>query len=607
MLNPDSPSLYTSALTPPAGMRFHSAVGTAFSMDPAFLLQVPVYLAMNAMDGGDGPDPVAVLESVRRYADAITVYVQRGRIQVPRSASPVYGLLEDMTVEVLPREGVFHPKVWAIRFVGRDSEDVLCRLMILSKNMTADPSWDVSLVLEGKPGKGNIASNEALAYFFSSLPDLARNGVDADRKKQTQECADELYRVEWELPGGFDEVNFYLPWEKKFRLRFPSADRVAVISPFCSDATLRALAEQSSNGCRLVSRLETLEALSPDTRARFETCQFLSDDAVSDSLDNDMASSSGLHAKLYLFETFYYQRYTHIVLGSANATRSGLGSDFTGRALGRNIEILVGLKGKTRHVGNIDDLLGKDEGSLGRFLTDFEKGEKENGVEKRREAEDVLEKARSILAESPLTLECSAAEEIGKWTLVLRKIPDLPPEVVRAVAWPVGDVSGQAGDLLDKNTDELCLGSFPAEFITGFTAFELKTGKPEVSLRFVLRLAVRNLPDEERNAAITQSVIDNREKFLRYLLFLLSGDDASSGGSLSQNGLLSRWVHRLAGGKNVALLEEMVRVYSREPEKLHHVGRLLNDLTRKNKKNVVSEEFVKLWQVFEAALGENHE
>lgn len=608
MLNPESPGLYTAALTPPAGMRFHSAIGTAFSMDPSFLLQVPVHLAMSAMNDGDRPDPVAVLESVRRYADAITVYVQRGRIQVPRAASPVYGLLEGMTVEVLPPEGVFHPKVWALRFVGRDPEDIICRLMILTKNMTADPSWDVALVLEGKP-VDRIPSNRALARFFRNLPNLAQNGVDAGRKRQACACADELYRVKWELPEGFDEVNFYLPKEKEFRLNLPAVDRFAVISPFCSEKTLCALADRSRRKGMLVSRPETLEALSAHTRARFECCRYLSGDAVSGVPDSDMVRSSGLHAKFYLFENFYYQSYTHVVVGSANATVNGLGRDFSENGSGKNVEILVGLKGKTSQVGGIDDLLGNgnDEGVLGRFLTDFEESGTCEENQERKEAEDVLEEARHVLAGADMVLECRAADEAEKWTLTLRGIPPLPPRVVHASAWPIGDVSGQSESILHGKAGAVCLGTFSAEAVTGFTAFELKTRNPEVSLHFVLQLTVENLPEEERNAAITQSVIDNREKFLRYLLLLLAGDDAASGRGPSQSAFSARWLHRMAAGENVALLEEMVRIYSREPEKLEHVGNLLKELTRKNKKNVVPEDFIELWQVFEAALGERYE
>jgi len=48
MLNPNSRSLYTSALTPPPGMIFDEAVATTFSMDPALLVTTGCKLIQSA-------------------------------------------------------------------------------------------------------------------------------------------------------------------------------------------------------------------------------------------------------------------------------------------------------------------------------------------------------------------------------------------------------------------------------------------------------------------------------------------------------------------------------------------------------------------------------
>jgi len=88
MLNPENRTLYTSALTPPPGMRFKEAIATTFSLDPAFLLQAPVHLALMATDAQQGDDLFSRFEAIRRYADNITVYVQQGRIQVPAKGKP---------------------------------------------------------------------------------------------------------------------------------------------------------------------------------------------------------------------------------------------------------------------------------------------------------------------------------------------------------------------------------------------------------------------------------------------------------------------------------------------------------------------------------------
>ena len=198
MLNPNSRSLYTSALTPPPGMMFDEAVATTFSMDPALLLEAPVYLALMAADGQTDPDPLSVLEAIRRYSKRITVYVQRGRIQVPQIAkpNPLFGFLEEMVVEVTaPGGGVFHPKVWAIRFVSPDQSSSMYRLVVLTRNMTTDQSWDLSLQLEGTIAGRKSKSNKPLAHFFKTLPGLATGPTESGRGEQALRFADELHRV----------------------------------------------------------------------------------------------------------------------------------------------------------------------------------------------------------------------------------------------------------------------------------------------------------------------------------------------------------------------------------------------------------------------------
>lgn len=346
MLNPNSRSLYTSALTPPPGMVFDEAIATTFSMDPALLLEAPVYLALMTADGQADPDPLSVLEAIRRYSNRITVYVQRGRIQVPQIAkpNPLFGFLEEMVVEVTaPGGGVFHPKVWAIRFISPEQSSSMYRLVVLTRNMTTDQCWDLSLQLEGPIAGRKSKSNKPLAHFFKTLPDLATGPTESGRSEQALRFADELHRVHWELPEGFDELTFYLPGTKGFDWEPPLANRMAVISPFCSDEALRALAKKTKAPDALISRPESLSALKKETLELFVQCLHLDDAAATEDGEEDDAAeqpfATGLHAKFYLFETRHYVDYTNVVMGSANATNAALNAS-------KNVEILVGLIGK---------------------------------------------------------------------------------------------------------------------------------------------------------------------------------------------------------------------------------------------------------------------
>ena len=600
MLNPNSRSLYTSALTPPPGMIFDEAIATTFSMDPALLLEAPVYLALMAADSQTDPDPLSVLEVIRRYSKRITVYVQRGRIQVPRIAkpNPLFGFLEEMIVEVTsPGGGVFHPKVWAIRFVSPDQSNAMYRLVVLTRNMTTDQSWDLSLQLEGTIADQESKPNEPLAHFFKMLANLATGKTETGRSKQSIRFADELHRVQWELPDGFDELTFYLPGTKGFDWEPPEANRMAVISPFCSDEALRALARKTKAADALISRPESLSALKKDTLEFFTQCLHLDDAAeTEDGEENDAIEqplATGLHAKIYLFETRHYSDYTHMIMGSANATNAALNAS-------RNIEILVGLVGRKRKVGGIDDLLGSD--GLGEYLVDFGKSNEAEIDALRQAAEESVERARSRMAEAVLSIECNPGSEDGVWALLLTGgIPSLEG-IVGAAAWPITVTSNFAVDILKGDTrGGIGLGEFSASSVTGLIAFEIKTSHPDVSARFVLNIPVTGIP-EERNSAILQTVISNQEGFLRYLLLLL-GDGGLPGLDPGSGSGFAKWLSRLADGEDIPLLEELTRTYSRDPKRLSEISDLVRVLSQGSRNEIIPEGFSELWKVFESAIG----
>jgi hypothetical protein len=600
MLNPNSRILYTSALTPPPGMIFDEAVATTFSMDPALLLEAPVYLALMAADGQTDPDPLSVLEAIRRYSKRITVYVQRGRIQVPQIAkpNPLFGFLEEMVVEVTaPGGGFFHPKVWAIRFASPDHSNAMYRLVVLTRNMTTDQSWDLSLQLEGTIVGRKFKPNKPLAHFFKTLPDLATGTTEPGRSEQTLRFADELHRVQWELPDGFDELTFYLPGTKGYDWEPPMANRMAVISPFCSDEALRALTSKTKAADALISRPESLTALKKDTLELFTQCLHLDDAAETEDGEEDDAIeqplATGLHAKVYLFETRYYSDYTHVIMGSANATNAALNAS-------KNVEILVGLVGRKSRVGGIDELLGAD--GLGEYLVDFDTSKEAEIDALRQAAEESVERARSRIAEVALSIECSPESRDGLWALVLTgEIPSLDG-IVSAIAWPITVTRDFAVDILNGDANGgIVLGEFSASSVTGLIAFELKTNHPDVSARFVLNIPVSGVP-EERNSAILQTVISNQEGFLRYLLLLL-GDDRVSGLDPGSGSGFAKWLARLADGEDIPLLEELTRTYSRHPERLSEISGLVRDLSQGSQNAIIPEDFLNLWTVFESAVG----
>ena len=598
MLSPNVRSLYTAALTPPPGMVFDEAIGTTFSLDPAMLLSVPMHLALLGGDHGNPlRDGIAVLESVRRLSGRISVYAQRGRLLVPSPPHVLYGLLESMVVEVVaPRGGVFHSKLWVMRFTDpNETDSILLRLMVLSRNLTSDRSWDVALALEGRPSGRSRSDNRALGELVAGLPEMAFGDVDASRTEQASRLGDELRRTKWDLPPGFEEVRFHVLGRKGGAWKPDWSNRFAVISPFCRDEALDALADTSSAPDALISRPETFAELREDTRSRFGRCLTLDEaaetengEAVDDGASRD---THGLHAKVFVFERGWN---THIVLGSANATNAAVLN-------AKNVEVLAELVGKRSHVGGIDELLGAE--GLGEVLVNYQVSEDEADDDPdQKAAELALEAARDAIAAANLRVACIKLPANDEWRLELVGTVGKLEGISSARVWPITVADNRAVDIgpLDA-AGRIGLGAFAPASITGLVAVEVRAEVHDLRIRFVLNLPVDGLP-EDRDTAVLQTVVRNRDGFLRYLLLLLGdlGYGPPPPGDNS-NGSGSTWT--FGGSGNMPLLEELVRAYSREPERLREVGRVVRRLIEgADAQDIVPAEFPETWAVFENAM-----
>ena len=608
MLNPNDRALYTAALTPPIGMVFGEAIATTYSLDPTTLLAVPAHLALADCRGCDDQitDGITLLESLKRVSMKITVFAERGRIQVPTIPHVLYSLLEPLIVEVAaPRGGAFHPKLWLLRFTHPDGQGTpLLRLIVLSRNLTADRSWDISLHLEGRPGGRYRAENRELGEFVNTLPTLAERARAEMEviKDRAGRLSDELRRTEWELPLGFESVRFYVHgFKKRNSWQPPGSDKAVLISPFCTDQALAHLVV----GCRaptaLISNADTLSGLDQETLKLFKDCYCLQEAAETedgeDATETYQRDAQGLHAKVYVYNRGWN---AHVVVGSANATNAALLS-------GNNVEVLAELVGRKSKTIDIDKLLSND--GLGEYIASFSWQDPPVADQERKDAEKALEEARGVLIKAGLRLKCQAAEDSEAWALSISGYLPAPFEGVAEIkAWPISMRPDSARNILGGlQKGEVSLGTFSSQSITGLIAFELASTLANLQLRFVINLPLDGqLPD--RDAAIIRTVINNREGFLRYLLLLLGGDYDNSvpdaGAGLAHD---KKWAW--AGGLTLdaPLLEQLTRAFSRHPERLGEVRDLVRKLaTEDSEQQIIPKGFIELWQVFEKALGDRH-
>ena len=593
MIHSETRSLLTDALTPPAGCSFDSGVATTFSLDLVTLLGLPLHLAWlgHAQGQAEEPEPIAAIEALRRTAGQLTIFCQRGRMQIPRVASPLLGLLEGMVHEVTaPHGGAFHPKVWLLKFVSPSGVACL-RLLVLSRNLTDDCSWDVSLCLDGTVGRKALAVNKPLRALLAKTIDASHKRLGPGRAENVQGLMDEMMRCEWALPAGFEELRFHtLGVGRKPEAWLPAPDSgdwddLGVISPFVTEAALSRLAELSTTPPFLISRAEELDALPPAAAAAYESVWIMDERAESsDKEEAVLGRERGLHAKVFVGKRGWN---THLFVGSANASNAALLN-------GKNVEFMAELIGKASKAGRPRDWLG-DEG-IRPLLAPYKRTEPSDAAEDLLHLQR-LEEMRVRLCAAALTLHCEAHE--NGWSVDIAGLERVDTGQVAACAWPV-TVRIDTAVALRNDHPVVRLGVYAIQDITSFIGFKLVSGKHE--LCFALALPLHGAP-EDREVAMLRAVLRNRDGFVRYLLLLL-GDWEGAGGGVdgAGNGQSSR-----SGVEGPPLFEMLARAYARDPDRLVHVSQVIARLQSERGEQddeILPPEFMDVWQCFERAAKE---
>ena len=150
MLRPDQNRLnYGELLAPPATYHLDFAIGTTYSLDLDALVGATMALGLSAeTDTNLIKNPVCLLEALKKTADKIALFCEAGQIHMPGNVTELYILLEKMVFSVAlsgtkkNRHASFHPKFWLIRYKN-DNGEIMYRVVVLSRNLTFDRSWDV--------------------------------------------------------------------------------------------------------------------------------------------------------------------------------------------------------------------------------------------------------------------------------------------------------------------------------------------------------------------------------------------------------------------------------------------------------------------------------
>ncbi len=663
MLEPNSRQLLRDALRPPTGYILDRAISTTFSLDLMALLTIPVSFTFFHLKDQDGPpqvDPLALLEALRRYAGKITVFCQAGQIHVPRRVQLLLGYLEDSVFEVRAPQwrlgGVFHPKLTVLRYIAQDESDpqenqprVVYRLLCSSRNLTFDRSWDTVLTLDGALAQHRtnaFARNHSLARFVRELPGLSVHPLASKLTAEVNGVADELLRVEFDIPDGFMDMEFCplgLGWTPQWPIL--KNRKTLAMAPFVDDGFIREfLSREVPLG--IVSRADSLDELSVEQLAKLFDAWYMNtaaDPIPVNSVDEPTATNvddhdrgavlddrveltpavqlHGLHAKLFVSDDGWN---SHVWTGSANATIA---------AFERNVEFMVHLTGKKSRcgIGTFVDLEGgegepapgaeKDssiDGTLGfsDLLLRYRRGEAPVVDGARKALERMLDGVRYALAGARITANVEQVVEVSpaevgtpRFRISLKQQSqsqiDLPAEV-KIECHPLTLKATAASTVTTPIASPVVVFEpLSFEALTSFYAFRLTGSHGDLTLScgFVLNLPLIGAPPD-RQGRLLLALLRNREQLLKYILMLLADDEESARRMVEAFSADGQNHHAddHEAGFGLPLLEPLLQALDRQPERLDQIARLVEDLRKSPEgEQLVSEEFLSLWKPILAA------
>ncbi len=613
MLELDQRRLFLEALKPPAGFEIDRGIGTTFTLDLTALLITPLSLAL--LDHGDEEeslaDPLLLLESLRRFSDRIAIFCQAGRISIPNKFNHLYHYLENQVVEVqAPLGGVFHPKVWVLRYLAEDGR-VLYRLLVMTRNLTFDKSWDLIVQMDGLLADRKVAygRNNPLGDFIKELPELALKSMPDHLRQSVEIFQDEIRKVDFQTPPNFDSSYKFHPmgipgYQRGFPLE-RDYFRAMIVSPFLQDQILSRIAGKGRNHV-LVSVTESIDSISLDTLSNYTQVFGLDSsiwetEQVEDASEEKLAPPSGLHAKLFIIHHAWDSTW---FVGSANATRPGL-YGFTRR----NVEFMLELTGKRSRVG-IDKVLGEveNEMSIRNLLRIYQRPESiEASDPDQIESERLADQVRQWLVDSFYSVDLSPGDQDDTFHATIQPTRDLPPpEGIYSIhCWPVSLPEAHR-TALNPGNPEVRFDSLSILALTPFMGFGIKAQveKTEHNTQFVLQLPMVGLPSNREDHLI-RAVISDQAQFMRFLRLILAMDPSE----LWRDSLWEKMDdpnmgEGASGVIDMPLLEDLLRAFSRSPEKIDRIDQIVQRLlATKEGRAVLPEGFETLWSQFVQAKG----
>lgn len=598
MLNPNNDRLdYGQILAPPENYRLDFAVGTTYSLDLDALVGACIALGLSEeTDSELMKNPICLLEALRATGDKVALFCEGGQIHLPNNVTSLYILLEKMVfpVATVKSRGIskypsFHPKFWLIRYID-DKNNPLYRVVILSRNLTFDRSWDVTFCMEGtkksKSTDKNSPVSDFLAYLVRQLP---ANDNAKEKQRKIRAISKELKNIHFELdskefydfefiPVGIKDYRYSMEDYPLFNDTF---NEILIISPFLSNGVVKSFNERNKyighSDYMLITRASELGKLKQNDCSNFRI--YTMKDAVVDgeSLISEETASiqkQDIHAKVYMVRK---NSDSQLYLGSLNASHN---------ALHGNIEFMIALFSKNRYLNLSklrESLFGTDEAE-----SPFQE------VTLRDESIDEEEEQFNMLDD--------CIKKINRLSSAARIVSNGEFYDI-SVTFDAFESEYQIliSPLLSNKTaamaENIVFSSLELTWLSEFYKISVSDGTRTVSR--VIIIPTEGMP-ESREKAVVSNVVRDRSCFYRYIAFLLGDDyilsalESNTGGNDKGNSTGSSH-----SGQIPALYEKMLRTAASAPERFNEIDYLIKAVSSDG---IIPEGFERLYETFKKAV-----
>lgn len=580
-------------LQPPRGFQIDYAIATTYSLDLYALLTIPLAMYYNqALDSEVSEDNFQILESIQNLQKHLKIFCHSGKIAVPKSTSVnLIAFIEECVKEYVPANAnqSFHPKVWVLRFKSTSSKEVMYRLIVMSRNLTFDKSYDIAYTMEGSPSGNGKEQNEELVKLMRQL--------DQKSPFTNDRFIRDLSRVSFELCTNFESYDFSLFPKREAKQSIDLENifkKRMIISPFLSNEMVNQLKAKSVKPLIIFSRKNELDKLSQATTENTDAYYFsqeIANHQLYENIDEGGKDDylfyewdNNLHAKLYLRED---SKYTYWDLGSANCSNA---------AFDRNVEFMIHLKSKYSEL-NIDNtqkaLLGEYNGVkvFQKYVRSDEQSETDTEEDYRGIEFELIKCLEDQQRFKAFVKLCENSRNYNL-NIVIQLPAVFDGKRYELQCCPVG-VKGEFQKIEQSKT--LVFPEIHLYKLSSFIHWQIKVIATGQILDIVSKANIENMPEHRLNN-ILKSIIDNPDKFMQLLSALLADQPMGTNEHEEEQAWLKHnGINNTSSNIYFPVYEELLINLSRSPERLLRLSALIEKLNDLEDQQIIPLEFTALW------------